>query len=95
MAFHYRRFFVPLSWHGRIFSEALGASILNARTGREVQAILSQAGFTHLVVNREHPGIAHLRLPEGWIARGAFREEGPWLEHAHGEYYLFRLQPAQ
>jgi hypothetical protein len=91
MAFYYERFFVPISWLGRLFDPVLPDAVLGARTGSEVQTILRQAGFSHLVLNRDHPVIAQWRHPDGWLAREALWEDGPRLEHAHGEYYLFQL----
>lgn len=91
MAFYYERFFVPISWLGRLFDPSLPDAVLGARTGYEIQTILRQAGFSHLVVNRDYPVIARWRRPDGWLAREALWEDGPRLEHAYGEHYLFRL----
>jgi hypothetical protein len=91
MAFYYDRFFVPISWLGRLFDPALPDAVLGARTGSEVQAILRQAGFSHTVLNRDYPVIARWRRADGWLAREALWEEGPRLEYAYGEYYLFQL----
>lgn len=94
MAFHYEHFFVPMSWRGRLFDASLPAVVLKALAGSEIQAALRQAGFSHIVVNREHPMIVQLRRADGWLAREAFWEEAPRLEYAYGEYYLFQLSAA-
>ncbi len=75
--------------------DLLALARTHTRDGNEdVQAILSRAGFTYLVAFRDYPLIARWRRRGSWLGREAFWEEGPWLEHAYREYYLFRLQPA-
>jgi len=93
MAFYYERFFVPMSWRGQLFDPTLPGAVLDASTGADVQNRLRQGGFSHAVVNREYPMIARWRRADGWLAREAFWEDGPWLEYAYGEYYLFQLSP--
>ncbi|MBM3470598.1 MAG: hypothetical protein FJX73_07385 [Armatimonadetes bacterium] len=93
MAFYYDRFFVPISWLGRIYDPALPDAVLGARTGAEIQTVLKRAGFSHLVLNRDYPVITRWRRAGGWLAREAPWEEGPRLEYAYGEYYLFQLSP--
>jgi hypothetical protein len=93
--FYYDRFFVPISWYGRPFSPTLPDAFLRTKTGREAEELLVQAGFTHLVVRTDNQIITTWRRPDGWLAREAFWEGGPWLEYAYREHYLFRLDPAR
>lgn len=91
LAFHYDRFFLSSSWHGRVFGVRLRRPLLAANTGSEAMGLLERAGFTHLVLSGRLREAAFRRNPNGWIARETFWEEGPWLEYAYREYYLFRL----
>lgn len=92
-AFYYDRYFVPISWLGKVFNQQLPDRVLHARSGKEVQGILRKAGFTHLVLNPNYPVVAQWRSPKGWMAREAFWEEVPRLLFAYREYYLFDLGP--
>lgn len=91
-AYYYDRFFVPLSWYGRLFGRDLRDAVLAAESGQEVRTVLTRAGFTHLVVYPQYPLIVRWRRPGGWLAREAFGEDGPRLEYADGGYYLFDLR---
>ncbi|MBI3998724.1 MAG: glycosyltransferase family 39 protein, partial [Armatimonadetes bacterium] len=89
-AFLYGQFFVPASWYGRIGYGGLAGAVRTARTGAKIQTILTQAGFTHLIVYV--PIAAGWGGPGSWIAREALWEEGPRLEDGADEYYLFDLR---
>ncbi len=91
MAFYYDRYFVTGSWLGEVFSPALRRVVLQARTGREVQSALRQAGFTHFLLNRASPLVVRRRGGEAWVTQEGFWEQPLWLEFAYREYYLFSL----
>ncbi len=94
LAFYYNRDFAWLSWYSfRLFRNTLLNAVLEAKNGHELQAILSRAGFTHLVVNRNSRLITRWDRPDSWIAREAVWEGPPRLEYANNEYYLFSLEP--
>jgi len=94
LVYYYDRYFVPLSWYGRPLDPTLPERMLTARTSREVQAALKHAGFNYLVAYPDYPVILRWRDPNGWLAREALWEEGPWLEYASRGFYLFRLEAA-
>jgi hypothetical protein len=94
LTFYYDRAVVTLTWHGTIAAPRLRRRALNALTGRELQQLLLAAGFTHLVVNRSNRVVTEFRRPGGWLARETFWDEGPRLEFACREHYLFTLDRA-
>ncbi|MDQ7841265.1 MAG: glycosyltransferase family 39 protein [bacterium] len=89
--FYYDRYFVSSALLGRMISPALRGRVLRARSGAEAERILSEFGYTHAVVNREHDSVVRRRTTGSWASREAFWEEGPRLEFAYREYYLFGL----
>ncbi len=91
MAFSYDRYFVTGSWLGEVFSPTLRQVVLQARTGRELQSALRQAGFTHFLLSRSSPMVERRSAGEAWVTREGFWEEGPRLEYAYREFYLFTL----
>jgi hypothetical protein len=92
LTFYYDRFVVPTSWHGSLFNREVGTPVRNARTGGEVQAILTRAGFTHLLVHMS-PAQPRGDQASTWLGRAAFDQGNPLLIHASNGYYLFELRP--
>jgi hypothetical protein len=90
-AYHYERFFVPISWYGWRFHQGLLRLMATTTDAATIQRALTAEGFTHLVVYPELPVLGRRGRIDAWAARDAFWEEGPRLLYAAGGFYLFDL----
>jgi len=90
-AWLYAHFFVPISWYGRRYQRDLRAAVLAARTGTDLERVLTQAGFTHLVLYPDYPLAGLGAVGGSWVARAVPWGEGPRLEYADAGRYLFAI----